>query len=113
MSIKLTLLKSGETLISEMKELVADENQKAPQAYLLDNPHTVTTREKSFITEEEKEKGDFGIDVILKPWIILSADKNMILPTDAVLTIVEPLKSVTQMYLDKSRSFKIEEKTDG
>ena len=109
MSIKLTLLKSGETLISEMKELVADENQKAPQAYLLDNPHTVTTREKSFITEEEKEKGDFGIDVILKPWIILSADKSMILPTDAVLTIVEPLPSVRQMYIDKSEAFKIKE----
>jgi len=111
MSIKLTLLKSGETLISEMKELVADENQKAPQAYLLEN-HTVTTREKSFITEEEKEKGDFGIDVILKPWIILSSDKTMILPTDAVLTIVEPLASVRQMYIDKSEAFKIKEETN-
>ena len=38
MSIKLTLLRSGETLISEMKELVADEKQKAPNAYLLENP---------------------------------------------------------------------------
>ena len=38
MSIKLTLLKSGETLISEMKELVAEESQQAP-AYLLENPH--------------------------------------------------------------------------
>ena len=112
MSIKSTLLKSGETLISEMKELVADENQKAPQAYLLENPHTVTTREKSFLTEEVKAKGDFGIDVILKPWIILSSDKSMILPTDAVLTIVEPLPSVRQMYIDKSEAFKIKEETN-
>ena len=112
MSIKLTLLKSGETLISEMKELVADEKQKAPNAYLLENPHTVTTREKSFLTVEEKEKGDFGIDVILKPWIILSSDKSMILPTDAVLTIVEPLPSVRQMYIDKSEAFKIKEETN-
>ena len=30
MSIKLTLLKSGETLIAETKELVSDEKQTAP-----------------------------------------------------------------------------------
>ena len=47
MSIKLTLLKSGETLISEMKELVAEDKEQA-HAYLLENPHTVQTREKSF-----------------------------------------------------------------
>ena len=112
MAVKLILLKSGETLISEAKELVSDEKQARPHAYLLENPHTVTTREKSFITEEEKEKGDFGIDVILKPWIILSSDKSMILPTDAVLTIVEPLPSVRQMYIDKSEAFKIKEETN-
>ena len=53
MSIKLTLLKSGETLISEMKELVAEDTEQA-HAYLLENPHKVETREKSFLTEEEK-----------------------------------------------------------
>ena len=55
MSIKLTLLKSGETLISEMKELVAEDTEQA-HAYLLENPHKVETREKSFLTEEEKDK---------------------------------------------------------
>ena len=39
MSIKLTLLKTGEQLISEMKELVP-EGQEQVHAYLLDNPHT-------------------------------------------------------------------------
>ena len=63
MSIKLTLLKSGETLISEMKELVAEKEEQA-HAYLLENPHIVKTREKSFLTEDEKKTGDFGIDVI-------------------------------------------------
>ena len=44
MSIKLTLLKSGETLISEMKELVAEDKEQA-HSYLLENPHKVETRE--------------------------------------------------------------------
>ena len=76
MSIKLTLLKTGEQIISDMKELVA-EGQEHAQAYLLENPHTVEINEKQFVTEEEKERGgDFGINVTLLPWIILSKDKK-------------------------------------
>ena len=112
MSIKLTLLKSGETLISEMKELVAEEEQQA-HAYLLENPHKVEIREKSFLTEEEKKTGDFGIDVTLIPWIILSADKKIIIPVDVVTTIVEPINSVKQMFIDKNEAFNIkDEKND-
>ncbi len=111
MSIKLSLLKSGETLISEMKELVAEDKEQA-HAYLLKNPHTVQTREKSFLTEEEKKTGDFGIDVIMMPWIILSADKKIIIPIDVVTTIVEPIASVKQMFIDKCEAFKITEETN-
>ena len=108
MSIKLTLLKSGEQLISDMKELVA-EGQNQPHAYLLNNPHTIDINHKEFVTEDEKVSGDFGINVSLLPWIILSKDKTMIIPIDSVLTVVEPLESVTQMYLDKMEAFQIEE----
>ena len=108
MSIKLTLLKSGETLISEMKELVAEKQQQA-HAYLLENPHIVQTREKTFLSEEEKKIGDFGIDVTLIPWIILSADKKVIIPVDVVTTIVEPINSVKQMFIDKNEAFNIKE----
>tara|TARA_B100001769_G_C21667942_1_gene370727 strand:+ start:71 stop:409 length:339 start_codon:yes stop_codon:yes gene_type:complete len=108
MSIKLSLLKSGEQLISEMKELVA-EGQDQAHAYMLENPHIVETRDKTFLTEEEKKTGDFGIDVIMIPWIVLSKDKKMIIPVDTVLTIVEPLDSLTQMYEDKCESFKLTE----
>ena len=58
MSVKLTLLKTGETLISEMQELVADKNQLSPHAYLLNNPHVVRTRDKQFLTEEEKAENE-------------------------------------------------------
>ena len=111
MSIKITVLKTGEQLISDMKELMA-EGQDHAQAYLLDNPHTYEINEKQFITEEEKEEGDYGIDVSLLPWLILSKDKKMIIPTDSVLTVVEPLESVTQLYLDKINSFEMEESND-
>ena len=111
MSIKITVLKTGEHIISDMKELMA-ENEEKVQAYMLVNPHTYEISEKQFMTEEEKEEGDYGIDVSLLPWLILSKDKKMIIPTDSVLTVVEPLESVTQLYLDKVGSFDMEEIDD-
>ena len=108
MSIKLTLLKTGEQLISDMKEL-SEEGKDEPKAYLLENPHTVEINEKQFMTEEEKRDGDFGINVTLLPWIILSQDNQMIVPFDSVLTVVEPLNSVTQLYIDKLKAFEMKE----
>ena len=113
MSIKITVLKTGEHIISDMKELMTEGEENA-QAYMLVNPHTYEINEKQFITEEEKEldEGDYGINVSLLPWIILSKDKKMIIPTDSVLTVVEPLESVTQLYLDKTNTFEMEETND-
>ena len=108
MSVKITLLKTGEQIISDMKELVAEGKEEA-HAYLLENPHRVEIREKSFLTEDEKKTGDFGIDVTLIPWIVLSDDKKVIIPIDVVTTIVEPLASVKQMFIDKSEAFSIKE----
>ena len=101
MSIKITVLKSGEQIISDMKELMA-EGQEHAQAYLLDNPHTY----------EINEGGDYGIDVSLLPWIILSKDSQMIIPVDSVLTVVEPVDALTKLYQDKMDSFKMEETDD-
>ena len=111
MSIKLTILKSGMQLISDMKELVAEGTDQA-HAYLLENPHMVEVNENRFITEEEKKNGDFGINVSLLPWIMLSKDKKMIIPIDSVLTVVEPLDALTNLYKEKLETFKIENLND-
>ena len=111
MSVKITLLKNGERLISDMKEIVA-EGKEDIKAYLLQNPHTYEINEKQFITEDEKKDGDFGIDVSLLPWLILSKDSQMIIPVDSVLTVVEPVNALTKLYQDKLNSFKMEEVDD-
>ena len=109
MSIKLTILKSGETLISDAKELLNEKDQVTPSAYLLQNPHLVTIQEKRL----EKEQSDFGVDVTLTPWIVLTSDTDVVIPTDWVVTIVEPLASVTQMFIDKQQASKTGEEKDG
>jgi len=102
MAIKLTLLKSGELLISDAKELVSSETQTEPYAYVLTNPHSV-------ITSHSNESGE-KIDVIFRPWIVLSKDNQMVVPTDWVVTIVNPIDSIEKMYLEKSKSFPEENK---
>ena len=47
----------------------------------------------------------------MTPWIILSKDKKILLPPDCVMTIVEPIESIKQMFIDKSES-KVEEVTN-
>ena len=102
MSVKLTILKTGETLISEMQELVADKDQLSPHAYLLNNPHVVRTKDKTFLTEEEKDEKKFGIDVLMTPWIILSSDKKIIIPEIAFMSFdgvnTNPISLDTSKY---------------
>jgi hypothetical protein len=104
MSIKLSLLKSGETLISDIKELVSedpDTGKKEAVAYLLNKPHKVSIRTEVLLTEKVEDDTKREIQIGLSPWIMLSADEEVTIPTDWVVTVVEPLSSVKQMYEEK------------
>ena len=103
MSIKLVLLKSGETIISDAKELLVENpetKEKVVQAYLLNKPHKVSFQRDLFLTEEIQDTGR-EIQVIFSSWIVLTNDENIVFPKDWVVTIVEPLKSVIEMYEEK------------
>ena len=108
MSIKLALLKSGETIISDAKEVIMEgDDPNDVKAYMFENPHTVMTRSKVLLTEDEKtdeDNNDYSLDVVFSPWIVLTKEKNIMVPLDWVVTIVEPLSSVTQMFIDKTDS---------
>ena len=95
MSIKLAVLKSGEQVIADAKELVSEEKVRG---YLFTRPHKVVSTQPLLLTEEQD---DNSLEVTLSPWIILSADKEVVVPTDWVVTVVEPLESVVKMYEEK------------
>jgi hypothetical protein len=100
MSIKLAILKSGETIISDVKELVSEEKSCG---YLLDNPYLVTIRKEKILVEvdndENTNRGE--IEVSLSPWIILSKDTQILLNLDYVATLVEPVDSLREMYEER------------
>tara|TARA_B100000427_G_scaffold291434_1_gene268241 strand:+ start:71 stop:379 length:309 start_codon:yes stop_codon:yes gene_type:complete len=96
MSIKLVLLKSGEQVVSDTKELVSDDKV---HGYLFDRPQKISTAKPVLLTEETIE--DRNIQITLSPWILLSKDTEMMVPREWVVTIVEPLDSIVKLYQDK------------
>jgi hypothetical protein len=100
MSIKLLLLKSGETLVSEAKELISEEKVCG---YLLENPHLVDVRKTLLLVEESEESNETSgdLEVVLAPWIILTSDTQIPVPPDWIVTIVEPIKTIKEMYEEK------------
>ena len=101
MSVKLVLLKSGETLISDAKEVVSvdsETNEKTTHAYLFKNPHRVNVQKPIFSSDE---KITDEVEISLVPWILLSEDKEIQVYPDWVVTIVEPVESIKKLYEEK------------
>jgi hypothetical protein len=98
MSIKLILLKSGEEVIADIQEMVVgeDENSKVI-GYFLTQPCLVKVKTEENLDQESVPK---SFRVGMYPWIALSKDKTMPIPADWVVTMVEPLDNVKQMYLE-------------
>ena len=94
MAIKLAVLQDQDQIIAEIKELVDDGK---PVGYLFTNPHVVST-EKQFLAESDDNR---KVQITLSPWILLSADKEVLVPRHQVVTIVEPIDSLKEMYSEK------------
>ena len=94
MDIKLAILQGKEQVIAEIKELVDDGN---PVGYLFANPHCVYA-DKQYLAEENEDR---SVQITLSPWILLTADKEILVPKHQVITIVEPIDSVKEMYSEK------------
>ena len=94
MAIKLAVLQDQDQVIAEIKELV--DNGK-PVGYLFGNAHRIIT-EKEFLAESDDDR---QIQITLSPWILLSADKEVLVPRHQVVTIVEPIDSLKEMYMEK------------
>ena len=96
MSIKLALLKSGENIIADIKELISDDKTCG---YLFTNPHVLGTRSPILLSEENDLAGE--VELSLSPWIILSSDEKVPVRSDWIVTIVEPVDTVKKIYEEK------------
>ena len=101
MSIKLSILKSGEQIIADVKEYI-DENQQVV-SLLFTNPYIVKFLTPELLVENaiENREDTANHKVSFSPWIIMSEDKSMTIPLDWVVTIVEPIEWVKKSYEEK------------
>ena len=96
MSIKLAVLKSGEDIIADVKEIMSEDNVVG---YLLHKPHSVLCEEPLLVEEEDEQNG--SIQIRLRPWLILSKDDKVPVRPDWLVTIVEPVDMLKEMYEEK------------
>ena len=98
MTIKFIVLKSGEQLISDIKEMaVGEEDEQKVVGYFLRRPCMVKIKNPG-IVEQEKSKTKAGFEVTLIPWISLTEDEVIPIPSDWLVTMVEPVPQLTLMY---------------
>ena len=96
MSIKLAVLKSGEDIIADVKEIMSEDNVVG---YLLHKPHSVLCEEPLLVEEEDEQNG--SIQIRLRPWLILSKDDKVPVRPYWLVTIVEPVDMLKEMYQEK------------
>jgi len=100
MTIKFIVLKSGEQLISDIKEMaVGEEDDQKVVGYFLHRPCIVKMKNPGVI-DQEKGKTKAGFEVTLIPWLSLTQDEVIPIPSDWLVTLVEPVSQLTQMYTE-------------
>ena len=99
MSVKLLILKSYEDVIADVKEMMSGDKVIG---YLLNRP---------FVTRLEPED---PTKVTFYPYIPLSKQKDIPIPCDWVVSIVEPLDEVKNSYLEQvnGQAVSIDEQSD-
>lgn len=95
MSIKLLQLKSGEDVIADVEEMfIGEDSEKRIIGYYLNKACVVKLRNPN-VRENKK-----GYEVSLFPWMPLSAEDTIPVVADWVVTIVEPVEKLVQMYTE-------------
>jgi len=102
MTVKLLLLKSGEDIIADVTEMcVGDEENQRVVGYFLEKPCSVKMKNPNLLTKNEDQiEKKAGFEVSLFPWMPLSNDEKIPIPSDWVVTIVEPKENLKKMYIE-------------
>ena len=95
MTVKLAILKSGEDIVADIKEMIVGEGDDARVVgYHLNRPCGVSLNRKEIAIDDEEDK----VQIRLFPWCPLTKQENIPIPSDWVVTIVEPIDKIAEMY---------------
>ena len=111
MTIKILVLKSGEDVIADIKEMMTSDNQV--MGYILTKPCVVKLMSAAPLTAEEDDsniEGSSEVRIRMHPWAPLAKEKEVPLSTEWVVTMFSPIEKVLDMY--KKQVLKENGKTD-
>ena len=98
MTVKLAILKSGENIISDIKEGFYEERLVC---YILEKPCSVSINGNYRIIGEEKEEGKDRVSISLKTWPSLSSQTSVEIVPDWIVTLVDPKEELKKMYQEQ------------
>jgi len=114
MSTQLALLKSGEEVIADIKEIRQEKTDELI-SYLFKDPYYVKIKKFEVLVENEP-KPKPKHELAYYKWMSLSKDDDIIVNRDWVVCITNPLDSVKKNYEEKMngrRSNDTDRSTDG
>ena len=100
MAVKLAVLKSGEDVIADIREMMVgdedtpDEKKKVVGYYFI-KPCGVTLKNKAI---DVNESADDSFELKLFPWSPLAKNDAIPMNTDWVVTLVDPVEKLKDMY---------------
>ena len=107
MSIQLVLLKSGEEVISDVKELRDTDDQLV--SYVFKDPYCIKIKKSQVLVENESRPKH---ELAYYKWMSLSKDEDIIVNKDWVVCITDPLDSVKQNYEERMNERRRSNDTD-
>ena len=109
MTVKLVMLKSGEDIIADVKEIKSEQDVVG---YFFHDPLIVkmySPEEPVVLSEENGIESEHGttkeisskVGITFYPWVPLAAEKKIPCSADWVITIVEPMQNLKKLYQEK------------
>ena len=95
MAVQLVLLKSGEELIADVREVIDTETQKQMSLVFV-RPVRLTISEKNVLNEETNTPQNI---LNFEPWISTSKDESFFVPYDWVVTVTQPKDDILNSYV--------------
>ncbi len=99
MTIKLAILKSGEDVIADIKELISEDEKVI--SYVFTDPFCVKLVEPEILTDADPQKINRQYSLSVYPWMPLTEQKDIVVNPDWVVSIVEPATTLKKSYEEK------------
>ena len=96
MSVQLVLLKSGEELVADVREIIDKETYK-PISVVLIKPVRVTVVQQGVLTEGATQPSDSVLSFV--PWLATSKSEEYFIQQDWIVTVCDPQDNIKESYI--------------